>query len=33
MPDDIASAIISAYRLSPGANVEEITIKPVFGQL
>jgi short-subunit dehydrogenase len=33
MPDDIASAIVNAYRLSPGANVEEITIKPVFGQL
>lgn len=33
MPDDIASAIINAYRLSPGANVDEITIKPVFGQL
>jgi len=33
MPDDIASSIINAYRLSPGANVEEITIKPAFGQL
>lgn len=33
MPDDIASAIINAYRMSAGANVEEITIKPVFGQL
>ena len=33
MPDDIASSIINAYRLSPGANVEEIIIKPVFGQL
>lgn len=33
MPDDIALAIINAYRLSPGANVDEITIKPVFGQL
>jgi len=32
MPDDIASVIINAYRLSPGANVDEITIKPVFGQ-
>lgn len=32
MPDDIASVIINAYRLSPGANVEEIMIKPVFGQ-
>jgi short-subunit dehydrogenase len=33
MPGDIASAIINAYRMSPGANVDEITIKPVFGQL
>jgi short-subunit dehydrogenase len=33
MPDDIASAIINAYRMSAGANVDEITIKPVFGQL
>lgn len=33
MPADIASAIINAYRMSPGANVDEITIKPVFGQL
>lgn len=32
MPDDIASVIMNAYRLSPGANVEEIVIKPVFGQ-
>jgi short-subunit dehydrogenase len=33
LPADIAQAIITAYRLSPGANVDEITIKPVFGQL
>jgi len=33
MPEDIAAAIISAHKMSPGANVEEITIKPVFGQL
>jgi short-subunit dehydrogenase len=33
LPEDISSAIINAYRLSPGANVDEITIKPVFGQL
>ncbi len=33
MPGDIASAIINAYRMSPGATVDEITIKPVFGQL
>lgn len=33
MPDDIAQAILNAYKMSSGANVEEITIKPVFGQL
>ena len=33
MPADIAQAVINAYRLSPGANVDEITIMPVFGQL
>ncbi|GAB3927164.1 SDR family oxidoreductase [Mucilaginibacter myungsuensis] len=33
MPNDIASAIVNAYRMSPGANVDQITIKPVFGQL
>ncbi|MES2277054.1 MAG: SDR family oxidoreductase [Bacteroidota bacterium] len=33
LPDDIASAIINAYRMSAGATVDEITIKPVFGQL
>lgn len=32
MPDDIASAILNAYRMSAGANVDTITIKPVFGQ-
>ncbi|QKJ29247.1 SDR family oxidoreductase [Mucilaginibacter mali] len=31
MPGDIASAIMNAYRMSPGANVDEITINPVFG--
>lgn len=30
--EDIAAAIISAYRMSPAANVDEITIQPVFGQ-
>ncbi|MBW4890986.1 SDR family oxidoreductase [Mucilaginibacter sp. HMF5004] len=32
-PDDIAAAIISAYNMSAGANVDEIIIKPVSGQL
>jgi short-subunit dehydrogenase len=33
MPEDIARAIVNAYKMSPGANVDEIAIKPVFGQL
>jgi short-subunit dehydrogenase len=32
-PDDIASAVIGAYRMSAGANVDEIVIKPVKGQV
>ncbi|RKR85084.1 short-subunit dehydrogenase [Mucilaginibacter gracilis] len=32
-PDDIASAIISAWTMSKGANVDEIIIKPVWGQV
>jgi short-subunit dehydrogenase len=32
-PDDIASAIICAYKMSAGANVDEIMIKPVWGQV
>ncbi len=32
-PDDVAAAIISAYNMSAGANVDEIIIKPVSGQL
>jgi len=32
-PDDIASAIINIYKMSPGANVDEIIIKPVGGQI
>jgi short-subunit dehydrogenase len=32
-PEDIAAAIISAYNMSAGANVDEIVIKPVSGQL
>lgn len=33
LPEDIASAIINIYKMSPGADVEEILIKPAFGQL
>jgi short-subunit dehydrogenase len=33
LPDDIASAIINAYTMSAGANVDEIVIKPVSGQV
>jgi NADP-dependent 3-hydroxy acid dehydrogenase YdfG len=33
LPEDIASAIISIYKMSAGANVDEIIIKPVKGQL
>ena len=33
LPEDIASAIINIYKMSVGANVDEITIKPVKGQL
>src|ERR1700761_6093118 len=33
LPDDIASAIINTYKMSAGANIDEITIKPVGGQI
>lgn len=33
LPDDIASAIIGTYNMSKGANVDEIVIKPVTGQV
>lgn len=33
LPEDIASAIVSIYNMSVGANVDEIIIKPVKGQL
>ena len=33
LPDDIASAIVCAYNMSAGANVDEIIVKPVSGQL
>ncbi|GAB2694418.1 3-ketoacyl-ACP reductase [Mucilaginibacter koreensis] len=32
-PEDVASAIISCYLMSAGANPEQLIIKPVFGQL
>jgi short-subunit dehydrogenase len=32
-PDDIASAIINIYKMSTGANVDELIIKPVGGQV
>src|SRR6202012_3333601 len=33
LPEDVASAIINIYRMSAGANVDEIVIKPTFGQI
>ncbi|MGZ3752589.1 MAG: SDR family oxidoreductase [Mucilaginibacter sp.] len=33
LPEDIASAIISTYQMSTGANVEEIIIRPTEGQI
>jgi len=33
LPEDVASAIINIYKMSPGANVDEILIKPVYGQI
>jgi short-subunit dehydrogenase len=32
LPEDIASAIINIFRMSAGANVDEIIIKPASGQ-
>lgn len=32
-PDDIASAIVNIYKMSTGANVDEIIIRPVGGQV
>ncbi len=32
-PEDVAEAITSCYRMSGGANVDELVIKPVGGQL
>jgi len=33
LPDDIASAIVNVYKMSAGANVDELIIKPVGGQI
>lgn len=33
LPEDIASAIINIFKMSPGANVDEIIIKPAGGQI
>ena len=33
LPEDIASAIINIYKMSAGANVDQIIIKPVYGQV
>lgn len=33
LPEDIASAVLTIYKMSAGANVDEIVIKPVSGQL
>jgi short-subunit dehydrogenase len=33
LPEDIASAIINIYKMSVGANVDEIIIKPANGQV
>jgi short-subunit dehydrogenase len=32
-PEDIASAIVNIYKMSPGANVDEMIIKPAGGQV
>ena len=33
LPEDVASAIINTYKMSTGANVDEIIIRPVGGQV
>ena len=33
LPEDIASAVINIYKMSTGANVDEIIIKPAPGQI
>ena len=33
LPEDVASAIVNVYKMSPGANVDEIIIRPAGGQI
>ena len=33
LPEDISSAIVNIYKMSAGANVDEIVIKPAYGQI
>jgi hypothetical protein len=33
LPEDIASAILNTYKMSSGANVDQIIIKPAYGQV
>jgi len=33
LPEDVASAIVNIYKMSMGANVDEIVIRPAGGQL
>ncbi len=33
LPEDIASAVMNIYKMSAGANVDEIIIKPTYGQI
>jgi short-subunit dehydrogenase len=33
LPEDIASAVVNIYKMSAGANVDELIIKPVSGQI
>jgi short-subunit dehydrogenase len=33
LPEDVASAILNIYKMSPGANVDELIIKPLYGQI
>jgi hypothetical protein len=33
LPEDVASAIVNVYKMSPGANVDEIIITPAGGQI
>jgi NAD(P)-dependent dehydrogenase (short-subunit alcohol dehydrogenase family) len=33
LPEDIASAVMTIYKMSAGANTDEIIIKPAYGQI